>query len=1317
MKNETNLPHGNYSIDEILAEAKMHRETEVPKADSGKPADTQKVSSSDTIARDAMNALKMETAGAPKSSPEKPEKEEARAENAEKKKKHSFFHRRKEKEEPIPEDDIYYGLQLKSLEEYKREYEETISIDTKIVNEAAEALRRKRRAVNEAVWGDENGPAKDKEPSAEPESESPERPVSPEYAEKQEPKKMPDLAGAAEPEPAKPEQTAPSGLGIKWEPEHKTEPRKAPDLAGAAEPGPAKSEQVMFTETASKPEPKQKPEPPLEAETAAPVSPKLQAAPVEKPQTSDRAEWLERIFRHAGLDDETIFDSESSAADPEFPAERPQPPLHPSAPPVLPTIQPGPPLEPEQEPPIEEPPIQEPPLEPSPSPTGEGAELLTPEESTPENIIAPEPIGSSVKSPAEESSSVPTDEETELPAPEEAIPENIIAPESIESSAESPMEESSSVPTDEETELLAPEEAIPENTVAPKPIESSVESPAEESSSVPTGEETELLTPEEAIPENIIAPEPIGSSDESSTEESSSVPTGEGAELLTPEESIPENTVAPEPTKNFVESPAEEPYPAPITEGTELPPEEPLKADATPTDYLTAQEEIPAPVKEPEARPVQKRETPLPPAAKEPPKKDFPRYRSVSLPLHVIDLGAFDDALAAESAGYSVEPVPIPEPISFPVFEKQEPAPAVITEKSETENAAPEPDLDVPIKFGEIRPMPTPKQLPQTKKPKKRFRFFGSDEDPTPPDRPAEEPQEELEDYNHPADAPAVLNDLQTNVRKLFLRFLVTLFFALLLAGFTAAWEHPALLPAEIHNVYTAQNFMIVQLIFLTAAAAFCEPTIRNGFSGLFRLQGNSDSAVAVAVIAAWVQSIVSLFAGAPAGGRLYASLAGLALFCNTAGKLSISKRILRNFRFLTSSKEKYAVQMYDDYNTAIQMSKALTADGPKIAYQTKTEFLSHFLKHSYASDPSEHVSQFLAPAGFLGSIALLVVSAVLTKNSLMALAAFTAGTCLSIPFGAALSVSLPLARLHKIAARCGGMAVGWDAVEQFSATDAVLIDAQDLFPRGTVVLNGIQTFAGQRIDEAILDATALTAAVGGTLSDLFSQIVKSRGDILPHVERPVYEEGLGISGMVSDRVILVGTGELLRKHGLEPPSRDYEEKYRRGGKIPVYLASGGVLIAMFLVFYRSDRRRAAELRRLESNGITLLVRSRDPNLTPELISDCFGLSIHSVNILSEHLGEVYDSLQKNPPKRAPAVLATKGRAAAMMRMLTACARQRGNIMIGVALQTAGAALGFALAAFYTAYSGISQLSATSLLVFEAFWAAAVVFIPKIRKP
>jgi hypothetical protein len=1119
MKEERNVPHNDYSVDEILAEAKVQRDREtkaVPKNGVAESKQQRRFTplNADSIVRSARKALNMEAADEPAAPPEKKPK---------RKKKRSLFRRQKNEDDSIPEDDIYYGLQLKSLEEYRQDYEETIHLDTQVIRDAEETLRRKKQQeVETAQKGPVSEPPADfEEAQTEPVSES-----SADFEEVQ-------AESVAEPpadfEEVQAEPVAKPPADFE---EAQTEP--------VAEP-PADFEKVQAEPVAEPPADFEK----AQAEPAAePLekADKAQAMPIVAENADDRQDILEKIMRHTGLNAKDVFGFENDIPKPEPPVNPPRPVSPPTIPPVPPAVEPGPPLEPEQEPPL-----WEPPLAPESLPTAEAPEGK-PDESEPAAI-------------------------------------------------------------QKETEPQKPE---------------IVQTASETSASEPT------------------------------------------------EETLPSRTE-------------------------------------------TAENAPPSAVKEPVTVPSAKEETPPPPAAKEPPQRKAPRYRADSLPLHVIELNMFDDALAAEADGYGIPPVHAPEPIPFPkTTQEEEPEPFADRNEKPEAAAAEKPE---PEDGGNVRAMPLPEQPSEPRKTKKRFRIFGSEEDPAPPDSPPEEAEEELDDYTAPADAPSVMNDLSSNVRKLFLRFVVTGFFAVILTGFAVAWEHQSLLPPELHNVYTAQNCLITQLIFLAASAVFCAPAIRNGLRGLFRFQANSDSAVAVAVLAAAAENTAFLFTGFPAKCHLYSSLAVLALFLNTAGKLSMSKRILRNFRFLVSSDEKYAVQMFGDYNTAIQMTKTFAAGGPKIAYQTKVGFPSHFLKHSYASDPGEHVSQFLAPAGFLGSLALCIATAVLTKDPAMALAAFTASACVCVPFGGPLSVSLPLARLNRIAARCGGMTVGWDAVERFSDTDAILLDAQDLFPRGTVVLNGIQTFAGQRIDEAILDATALTAAVGGPLSDLFSQIVKARGEVLPHVERPVYEEGLGISGTVSDRVILVGTGALLKHHGVDAPSHDYEEKYLRSGKVPVYLASGGMLVAMFLVFYRSDRRRAAELRRLEFNGISLLVRTRDPNITPDLIADCFGLSRNSVVVLPERLGEVYASLQAHPPERVSAVIATKGRATAMMRLLTACARQRGNISIGVALQTAGAVLGFALAAFFTACSGLGQLSATALLLFEAFWTAAVIFVPKIRRP
>ena len=183
-------------------------------------------------------------------------------------------------------------------------------------------------------------------------------------------------------------------------------------------------------------------------------------------------------------------------------------------------------------------------------------------------------------------------------------------------------------------------------------------------------------------------------------------------------------------------------------------------------------------------------------------------------------------------------------------------------------------------------------------------------------------------------------------------------------------------------------------------------------------------------------------------------------------------------------------------------------------------------------------------------------------------------------------------------------------------------------------MLNGIKTFGNEHIDDAILDATALMCAAGGPLSDLFDQIVKSRKDQLPRASQITYEDGRGVSGWVNGRRLLVGNRELLRAHGIEPPSRDYEQKYLLGGRQIAYLASGGELVALFLVSYHSDKRRTLELQRVESHGISLLVATCDPNITPQFLADCFRIDARSVRVLPDRQGSAYRRMVKNPRPR-----------------------------------------------------------------------------------
>lgn len=611
---------------------------------------------------------------------------------------------------------------------------------------------------------------------------------------------------------------------------------------------------------------------------------------------------------------------------------------------------------------------------------------------------------------------------------------------------------------------------------------------------------------------------------------------------------------------------------------------------------------------------------------------------------------------------------------------------------------------------------------PVRRKPAKRRRRFSilgtQEKDNRPEDEFPADPGE-LDDYEKPDDAASIFHDLAEKRRTLLLRAGVTGLSLVLMLLFGLLSEYSGILPAFLPYYLLTQPYLILEFIFLLVSCAFSWPVLWNGLKGLVKLKANSDSGVAIAAAAGVIHTALLLFftgSVESASLHLYAPLVSLALLLNTLGKLSMVNRVTKNFRFVASPDRKCAVHLFDDHNTALQMARGAVADAPSIAYQARTGFLKDFLRLSYLPDPCEQNASVLAPIGFVSSLLLFAAALLLSHDAMAALTAFTASCCVWTPMMGQLCVNLPLAQASRTASRYGAMISGYRALDRFSDVNAVLLDAKELFPKNCVVLSGIKTFGDQHIDDAILDAAALLNEMGGTLSEIFDQVIQSRRELLPKVESASYEDGKGIAGWVSGHRVLVGTRELLAAHDITPPSRDYEKKYSLGGKKLLYLASGGQLVAMFLIAYNADRRRTVELCRLEDNGVAFLVRTCDPNITPRLIADAFQLDEGSVNVLPKRLGDVYGKVTKET-KTAPAFLATKGRPTSLMRLLAICIRQRGNISIAVALQNVAAALGFILVAFLSCYSGQAKLTTMFLLLYEAFWAAAIVVIPKLKKP
>ena len=695
---------------------------------------------------------------------------------------------------------------------------------------------------------------------------------------------------------------------------------------------------------------------------------------------------------------------------------------------------------------------------------------------------------------------------------------------------------------------------------------------------------------------------------------------------------------------------------------------EQLKAMAEPApqpEVAPAAEEAPAPETEPEA--VPEAEAP----AQEPvristPVTDVTQYRKRDLPVHIINADVLQSALLSEARVYS--------------------------EDSNTSTSAGVHRLK--IRFGDN---PARDEAPET----------------------TAEPENEdelIDDYTGPADAKSVSHDLRTTMRELTLRMLATgvstgiLILASLIgeAGFGP----------DNTVAGSAIGYVIISLIFLLIAVGFCAKTILNGLRALFEFRANSDSAAAVASVAVLVQTVCTLFfSDSLATGKihLYAGVAAGILFLNTLGKLTMVRRIHSNFRFVASREQKYAVRIFDDYNTSLKLAGSSVVSQPAIAYQQKTGFLKRFLQISYEPDPAETASQALAPVGLVSSLLLCVVSLLITKDASIAITALAAACCVCVAVTNMLAVNLPVSRLSRRLRRAGAMVSGYEGIKRMSAANAVLVDSADLFPRGTVVLNGVKPFVEEGLEDAVLAAGALMQTLGGPLCGVFEQVFSEHEGELPEVEKAHFEAGSGVVGVVDGREILIGSRTLLKAHNIEAPEQSLESKYTTGNRQILYVAADGALCAMFILTYNADRKKKAEIQELEANGVSLLVRSTDANLTPVFLSRLFGIDASAINVIGASTDGACDRLVTQSADRVDAYAATKGRVESMMSIVSACIDEKKNISFIVAMQNAAVVIGFVLVAFLTFIAGVSQISTFTLCIYELFWVAAAVILPKFK--
>lgn len=609
----------------------------------------------------------------------------------------------------------------------------------------------------------------------------------------------------------------------------------------------------------------------------------------------------------------------------------------------------------------------------------------------------------------------------------------------------------------------------------------------------------------------------------------------------------------------------------------------------------------------------------------------------------------------------------------------------------------------------------------------KDFILVGDEEDVSGEETDDDDAARVIDDFESFDDAASIAHDIAQLKGSLILRLAVLIICFAASAYIAIANDIQTLPIMELLNKKTETNTFLFVNAILGLLAAFSSYTVIScGLSKILSLKADCDSLCSVSIITSIVTSMImfantNLIRGSFV--HIYIPVAIASLMFNTIGKLFIVNRTQKSFRFVSGGSEKYAVFPVDDEETAQNFTRGALRDFPKLSAMRKTEFLSEFLKTSYANDSTDSFCRIFTPVVLAVALVTAIIAGIVSSRNgyasssiYIGISVFGGVVSICTGFSLMLIVNIPMMRAASKGAENQGVVLGYDCIEEFAETNSVLVDADKLFPQGSVKLAAIKVFSDTRIDEAIVEAASLTTQAGSILKNMFYDIIAGKTELLNAVESYIFEDSMGLCGWINNKRVLLGNRELMINHSIEGmPTENKEKEYTENGRTAVYLSISGELSAMFLVEIIPTLEIAQALQDLQKNSIYIMIRSVDSIVSINKLSELFEISPEYLKLIPFRTHELFNEVTSYQEKQR-ASLACSGKFAAFASLILSCRHMKGTIGIGIGMQAVSMILGILICLVMVILNSFQELSVSMFLTYNFIFTSALIVFQLFRK-
>ena len=446
---------------------------------------------------------------------------------------------------------------------------------------------------------------------------------------------------------------------------------------------------------------------------------------------------------------------------------------------------------------------------------------------------------------------------------------------------------------------------------------------------------------------------------------------------------------------------------------------------------------------------------------------------------------------------------------------------------------------------------------------------------PEPEEEPEEEATEDIGPELEPFEASA---DYRAAYKSRKRTLPLAAFLALVPTVLLAAEQYGVTIPYWSGDAKVQSLFL---LACLGLVALLCRKVFGKGLEMLARKRCTSELLISISAFAAAADCAARLLLPERSAAMPYASISCLAMV----------------FALWGNSRESRG--MYDTFRTA-----AMDDEPPYLITETERGACKQrgtvpgFYTTAMRDDAATLWQTALLPVVLVASIVFAGLSSLGQGRGSDFLLNWSAILAAGATFALPLCWGLPWSRLAKHLQKAGCAVAGWSGAERISGRKSMVVTDTDLFPPGTIQLNGVKVY-GEELQKAVSYAATMARAAGCGLERLFDGLLRGELGHYEHVaDFGFYEEG-GYSGAIRGESVLMGTASFMRKMEVRLPG---DINLKTG----IFLAADRQLIAVFAVKYNPSENVDFALRMMRRSRITPILAARDPNITPALLKRKF---------------------------------------------------------------------------------------------------------------